>query len=87
LLCPCLIIDHPQVLRELVERYGARPTHPGSEALLKDLAPGLDRYSERIKSIYGPLWEKEGREKYLKSLEKEDDKRVWERARKHAKGK
>lgn len=76
LLCPCLIIDHPQVLRELVERYGARPTHPGSEALLKDLAPGLDRYSERIKSIYGPLWEKEGREKYLKSLEKEDDKRV-----------
>lgn len=85
LLCPCLIIDHPQVLRELVERYGARPTHPGSEALLKDLAPGLDRYSERIKSIYGPLWEKEGREKYLKSLEKEDDKRVWERARKHAK--
>lgn len=87
LLCPCLIIDHPQVLRELVERYGARPTHPGSEALLKDLAPGLDRYSERIKSIYGPLWEKEGREKYLKSLEKEDDKRVWERAGKHAKGK
>ncbi|AER66349.1 Radical SAM domain protein [Thermovirga lienii DSM 17291] len=85
LLCPCLIIDHPQVLRELVERYGARPTHPGSEALLKDLAPGLDRYSERIKSIYGPLWEKEGREKYLKSFEKEDDKRVWERARKHAK--
>jgi len=72
LLCPCLIIDHPQVLRELVERYGARPTHPGSEALLKDLAPRLDRYSERIKSIYGPLWEKEGREKYLKSLEKED---------------
>jgi len=74
LLCPCLIIDHPQVLRELVERYGARPTHPGSEALLKDLAPGLDRYSERIKSIYGPLWEKEGRENTSRALKKKTTK-------------
>lgn len=82
LLCPCVIIDHPHVLRELVKKYGAKPTHPGAEALLKDLAPGLDRYSEEIRSIFGPEWEERGRSKYLKSLEKEDKKELLERIKK-----
>jgi len=82
LLCPCLIIDHPHVLRELVKKCGAKPTHPGAEALLKDLAPGLDRYSKEIRSIFGPEWEERGRSRYLKSLEKEEKKDPLERIKK-----
>ena len=72
LLRPCLIIDHPAVLRELVAEYGAHPTHPGADKLLNELAAGLDEYARRMKEIYDPLWEEVGREKYLKNLEKED---------------
>ena len=28
----CMILDHPEVLREVVERHGARPTCPGAAA-------------------------------------------------------
>ncbi|SDX64105.1 Radical SAM superfamily enzyme, MoaA/NifB/PqqE/SkfB family [Acetomicrobium thermoterrenum DSM 13490] len=73
LLRPCLIIDHPAVLRELVIKYGAHPTHPGADKLLDELASGLDEYARRMKEIYDPIWEERERQKYLKNLEKEDN--------------
>ena len=54
-LRPCLIIDHPHLLRELVTRFGARPTHPGADLLLSDLKNDLDTYACR----YGELAERE----------------------------
>lgn len=54
-LRPCPIIDRPEVLREAVRTYGARPTQPGGERLLEgDLAKGLDDYAARLKEIMDP---------------------------------
>jgi MoaA/NifB/PqqE/SkfB family radical SAM enzyme len=56
LLRPCLIIDHPALLREIVARHGARPTHPGAEALLDDLKDDLDRYAARYGELADEEW-------------------------------
>ncbi len=61
LLRPCPIIDHPKVLRTLVRKYGARPTHEGAETILTDLAEHLDGYSEGLRRIYDPVWASEYR--------------------------
>lgn len=82
LLCPCMIIDHPHVLREVVRTHGARATHPGSERILTDLSAGLDRYSEEIHARFDPLWEGGGRDSYLRSLDREDKSRSHERHKK-----
>ncbi|MDT8284413.1 MAG: SPASM domain-containing protein, partial [Thermovirgaceae bacterium] len=82
LLCPCMIIDHPHVLRDAVARHGARPTHPGSERIVRELAPGLDRYAEEVHKCFDPLWQGEERERYLASLEKEDKPRTLGKFRK-----
>jgi hypothetical protein len=79
LLRPCLIIDHPWLLRQLVEEYGARPTHAGAEKVIGELAEGVDSYALRLKEIYDPLWDEKGREKYLRSLSKEDKQEMRDR--------
>lgn len=54
-LRPCPIIDRPEVLREAVRAYGARPSQPGGECLLEGgLAEGLDEYAERLKEVMDP---------------------------------
>jgi len=63
LLTPCMIIDQPWVLREIVNTYGARATDGGDGLLSGEVAEGLDSYSEEIHSIYDPLWEKRKLEK------------------------
>ena len=84
LLRPCMIIDHPEVLRDLVGKYGARPCHPGLEAMLEGkVAEGLDRYAEELKAIYDPVWDESWRCRYWKSLEREEDPYTLEKARKH----
>jgi len=58
-LTPCMIIDSPQELRDLVRRHRAYPTHPGAETLLEEMAPKLDRYAEEYHAIAEESWEKE----------------------------
>jgi len=58
-LTPCMIIDKPHELRELVRRHHAYPTHPGAETLLEELAPELDRYAEEYHAIAEETWVKE----------------------------
>jgi len=53
LLRPCKIIDHPEVLREVVAECGARPTCPGAEAIVND--PGLRAFLDRYSREYGAL--------------------------------
>lgn len=43
---PCIMIDNPQALREVLRATGARPTHPGAETLVEDYAQALDAYAE-----------------------------------------
>jgi MoaA/NifB/PqqE/SkfB family radical SAM enzyme len=56
LLMPCMLIDNPHQSREIVALTGARPTHPGAESLLEQLAPALDDYAAEVERVYAPVW-------------------------------
>ena len=56
LLRPCMIIDHPYVLRECVAQSGARPTHPEAEGVITELAPDLDAYGEEYGRLADEVW-------------------------------
>ena len=45
---PCIMIDNPHCLREVVAETGAHGTHEGAESLLKEFAGPLDRYAEEF---------------------------------------
>ena len=69
-LRPCMIIDRPNVLREVVSHACARPTQQGGEATLTKLAPALDEYARRYAEIAEDAWEKEyGEERETKKEE------------------
>lgn len=60
-LRPCMIIDHPEVLREAVRKHGARPTYDGGGALLcGSCAAGLDEFSEAWGRVADRQWVEEG---------------------------
>jgi len=42
---PCMMIDSPHVLREVVEATGAQPTHDGAGTLVREYAAALDEYA------------------------------------------
>jgi MoaA/NifB/PqqE/SkfB family radical SAM enzyme len=56
LLRPCLLLDHPGVLREVAAEHHAHATYPAAEQLLTDLASGLDRYAAQVGAAYDPVW-------------------------------
>jgi MoaA/NifB/PqqE/SkfB family radical SAM enzyme len=58
LLRPCKIIDHPHVLRKLVQQYGAKPAYPGAESIIADPAfrRHLDQYSREYAAIDKETW-------------------------------
>ncbi|MEW6170684.1 MAG: radical SAM protein [Candidatus Omnitrophota bacterium] len=59
LLTPCMIIDNPEILRQAVKNYGARPTHEGAEVILQgEVKEALDKYSQELHKIFDPEWEK-----------------------------
>jgi MoaA/NifB/PqqE/SkfB family radical SAM enzyme len=66
LLTPCMIIDQPWVLRELVNTYGARATDGGDGLLNGEIAEGLNSYSREIHNLYDPLWEERKNSKNAK---------------------
>jgi hypothetical protein len=59
LLRPCKIIDHPQDLRDVVERCGAQPTYPGADAIIRrpDVIEHLDRYSAEYGKLADAAWQ------------------------------
>jgi MoaA/NifB/PqqE/SkfB family radical SAM enzyme len=59
LLTPCMLIDQPDVGREIFSTEGVYPTHEGAEAIFTELADAMDDYSGRYGEIAGPAWEKE----------------------------
>jgi MoaA/NifB/PqqE/SkfB family radical SAM enzyme len=58
-LCPCPIIDHPEIMRSAVKKWGAYPTHEGAEKTYNELSQGLDRYAAEMEALYAPIWEEE----------------------------
>lgn len=45
---PCIMIDNPQVLREVVAKTGAHGTHPGATTMVNEFAQALDKYAEEF---------------------------------------
>ena len=55
---PCMIIDHPKVLRKVVKETGAKPTHGNAQTVLTKCAAHLDQYSKEYGELSEPFWEK-----------------------------
>jgi len=59
LLRPCMLIDHPDVGRELFASAGAYATHDGAAKIFTELAPRMDDYAAEYAEIADPAWERE----------------------------
>ena len=60
LLRPCMIIDHPHVLRELYAECKPYPTDgPACGLIAPPICDVLDRYSGEVAKILDPVWEQE----------------------------
>ena len=59
LLRPCMLIDHPEVGRDIFEMEGSYSTHPGADAIFTTLADRMDDYSTRYAGIADPAWDAE----------------------------
>ena len=59
LLRPCMLIDHPEIGREMFQSEGARATHEGAEDIFTGLAPAMDDYSEKYGAIADLTWERD----------------------------
>jgi methionine salvage enolase-phosphatase E1 len=81
-----MLIDVPEVLREVVEKYGARPSHEGAESLITTLKDEVDAYAQAFKKLADEIWErdykgtiyykdyKSERQEYLRKLQEEAEK-------------
>jgi MoaA/NifB/PqqE/SkfB family radical SAM enzyme len=45
---PCMIIDRPEILREVVKKENAEPSYPDNIKLVTELADGLDAYAAEL---------------------------------------
>jgi len=59
LLRPCMIIDHPHVLREVCTECKPYPTDGPVCGFIDSLADDLDKYSNESASVIDPVWEHE----------------------------
>ena len=59
LLAPCMIIDHPAILRSFVNKYGAVPTHDGAETILTTIKDEVDRRAREWENLSRPVWERD----------------------------
>jgi len=59
LLRPCMLIDHPEVGRELFGAAGAYATHDGAGEIFTALAGAMDDYAADYSEIADPAWERE----------------------------
>ncbi len=61
LLRPCMIIDNPNILRNVVKKCNAKPTHHGADSVINDtkIIKHLDEYSKKMAELTEPIWEKE----------------------------
>lgn len=60
---PCMIIDNPHVLREVVKCCGAHPSYPEAMRLITDFADSLDLYAREYGRIADEAWQKDMKRK------------------------
>jgi len=59
LLRPCMLIDHPEVFRDVHGVHHPHPTHPGAVSLVNELAPKLDQYASDLCSVMDMAWQED----------------------------
>lgn len=59
LLRPCMLIDHPEVGRELFAAEGAYATHEGADEIFTVLAGQMDAYANDYAAIADEVWQEE----------------------------
>jgi hypothetical protein len=59
LYLPCMLIDNPQVMRELYSKCKIYPTHEKATCLINNIAGEIDEYAKKVKETYTGVWEKE----------------------------
>ena len=57
LLRPCMLIDRPEIAREMVSWPGVYFTHPGAETFFNRLSESIDQYAREYESIADQVWE------------------------------
>ena len=70
LLKPCMIIDRPSVLRNLVEKHKPYPTDKDAGLLFTKCKTGLDEYSKELGGIMDEAWKTGKWMKFYPSPEK-----------------
>jgi len=58
-LRPCMIIDNPHVMREVIAETGPYFTHPGAEEIYTTLSEDMDQYAERFGRFADTVWNNE----------------------------
>ena len=58
-LRPCMIIDHPKILRKVVADGGAKATQEGGESIITELKDKMDEYSQNYGKIADEVWKTE----------------------------
>lgn len=81
LLRPCMLIDHPEVFREVYAQEGPHPTHPDAADLVTTLSNGLDRYAREMGEIMDDAWQRDfvakGFTPTLETVAESDPARTW----------
>ncbi|NVM22238.1 MAG: radical SAM protein [Desulfobacterales bacterium] len=57
LLCPCMLVDHPLVGRDIALKHGAYFTHDGAEIIFTQLADAIDEFADSYKSYADLAWQ------------------------------
>ncbi len=58
-LRPCMIIDNPHVMREIIQKMKPKFTHEGADEIYTKLKDEMDRYAERYGILADKVWEEE----------------------------
>jgi MoaA/NifB/PqqE/SkfB family radical SAM enzyme len=58
-LRPCMIIDNPHVMRDVIQKTGARFTHPGAEEIYTVHGDRMDAYAARWGTLAERVWKEE----------------------------
>jgi hypothetical protein len=56
-LRPCMIIDHPNVYRDVCKMPGVYFTHSGAENIVENFAEKIDEYSVRWGELADRAWQ------------------------------
>jgi len=78
-LRPCMIIDNPHVMRELIDETKPYFTHPGAEEIYTKRSDELDAYAERFAQFSDRVCQNEYIKGQDESIAKEEGKGIMER--------